>query len=59
MKWVEASETLENADSSVQKEWARLARNIIGLERSKIKTKNKLFAELLTKSRYTSSANGP
>jgi len=59
MKWVETSETLENADSSVKKEWSRLARNIKGLDRSKVKAKNKLFAELLTKSRYTSSSNWP
>ncbi len=59
MKWVEASQTLENADSSVKKEWARLAKNIKGLDRSKIKTKNKLFAELFTKWRLTSSANWP
>ena len=56
MKWVEASQTLENADSSVKSEWARIARNIKGLERSKVKTKNKLFAELLTRGRLTSSA---
>ena len=59
MKWVEASETLENADSSVKSEWARIARNIKGLERSKIKTKNKLFVELLANGRKTDQAFGP
>lgn len=59
MKWVEASQTLENADSSVKKEWARLARNIKGLDRSKVKAKNKLFAELFTKARFTSSSFWP
>jgi len=51
MKWVATSTTLEGADSSVKSEWARIAKNIKGLERSKIKTKNKLFAELLVNGR--------
>jgi len=59
MKWVDSSETLENADSSVKKEWSRLARNIKGLDRSKIKAKNKLTAQLFTKWRLTSEANWP
>ena len=58
MEWAKKSETLENADSSVQKEWARLARNIKGLDRSKIRTKNKLFAEIFTKGKYSDQANG-
>lgn len=59
MEWVKSSQTLQWADSSVKSEWARLARNIKGLDRSKVKTKNKLFAELLTQSRLTSSAFWP
>lgn len=59
MKWAEASQTLEGADSSVKKEWSRLAQNIKGLDRSKIKTKNKLFAELLVNSRKSDQAFWP
>lgn len=59
MKWVEASQTLENADSSVKKEWARIARNIKGLENSKIRTKNKLFAQLLVNGRKSDNSYWP
>lgn len=59
MKWAESSETLEGADSSVKTEWARIARNIKGLERSKIKTKNKLFTELFAEGRKSNNAFGP
>lgn len=59
IKWVETSKSIENADSSVKAEWSRIARNIKGLDRSKVKTKNKLFAEILTKSRRSDSAYGP
>ena len=59
MKWAEKSQTLANADSSVKSEWARIARNIKGLDRSKVKTKNKLFAELITKGKYTDAAYWP
>lgn len=59
MKWVEKSETLENADSSVKKEWARIAQNIKWLERSKIKAKNKIFAQLLTKWRFSDASYWP
>lgn len=59
MKWVESSTSLEGADSSVKSEWARIANNIRGLERSKVKTKNKLFAELLVNGRKSDQAFGP
>lgn len=59
MKWAETASTLENADSSVKSEWARVARNIKGLDRSRIKTMNKLFAQLLVDGRKSDQAYWP
>ena len=59
VKWVQTAKTLQGADSSVMSEWARIAHNIKNLDRAKIKTMNKLFAELLIKGKLTSNLYGP
>lgn len=48
VEWVKKAKTLEEADSSVKKEWARIARRIKQLDKSKVKTKSMLFAKLFT-----------
>jgi hypothetical protein len=58
-KWIETSQTLEGADSSVKSEWARLAQNIINLRRGQMKNKNIDMTALLTSGWSSANAFWP
>jgi hypothetical protein len=57
-KWMEAAQTLQGADSSVQKEWMELGWNIRSLRYGVVKTANIAATEVLTKGFSIVATNG-
>jgi hypothetical protein len=47
-KWIEASQSLQGADTSVQKEWGELSNNIRALRYGRVKTMNIVATKLFT-----------